>query len=148
MQRKVSPTEVRYDLGRHGDPPCRNVIRGSHTRESYAQVQQGLGYPDFSECFSDGETVEEAIANGRDALRSVIEALEAKGLPVPEPASGGTFSGRFVQRVPKSVHAHLAERAKAEGVSLKTLVLAFIAEGLGSGHRDKRVARARLHQAR
>ena len=90
-----------------------------------------VNYPDFSECFSDGETVEEAIANGADALASVIAALRAKGLPVPEPASGGSFSGRFLLRVPKSIHARMAERAKAEGVSLNTLVLAFIAEGLG-----------------
>jgi antitoxin HicB len=40
-------------------------------------------------------------------------------------------SGRFVTRLPKSIHAKLAERAKSEGVSLNTLVLAFIAEGLG-----------------
>lgn len=98
-------------------------------------VQDGGGFlvnfPDFSECFSDGETIEEAVANGRDALESVIEALEAKGLPVPLPGSGGAFSGRFVQRVPKSVHVRLVERAKAEGVSLNTLVLTFVAEGLG-----------------
>lgn len=30
-----------------------------------------------------------------------------------------------------TIHAKLAERAKVEGVSLNTLVLAFIAEGLG-----------------
>jgi antitoxin HicB len=36
-----------------------------------------------------------------------------------------------VARVPKSIHAQLAVRAKAEGVSLNTLVLTFIAEGLG-----------------
>jgi antitoxin HicB len=40
-------------------------------------------------------------------------------------------SGKFVTRLPKSVHAKLAERAKAEGVSLNTLVLALVAEGLG-----------------
>jgi len=40
-------------------------------------------------------------------------------------------SGKFVTRLPKSVHAKLAESAKAEGVSLNTLVLAFVAEGLG-----------------
>jgi len=39
--------------------------------------------------------------------------------------------GKFVARVPKTVHAQLATRAKAEGVSLNSLVLAFIAEGLG-----------------
>jgi antitoxin HicB len=90
-----------------------------------------ISYPDFSECISDGETVEEAIANGRDALAGTIAALEAKGFPVPAPNSGGVASGKFVARVPKTIHAQLATRAKAEGVSLNTLVLAFIAEGLG-----------------
>jgi len=44
-----------------------------------------ISYPDFNECISDGETVEEAIANGQDALKDTIAALEEKGLPVPEP---------------------------------------------------------------
>jgi antitoxin HicB len=41
------------------------------------------------------------------------------------------MSGKFVARVPKTIHAKLAIRAKEEGVSLNTLVLALIAEGLG-----------------
>ncbi len=90
-----------------------------------------ISYPDFSECISDGETVPEAIANGRDALAAVIAALEAKGFAAPAPNSGGVASGKFVARVPKSVHAQLTARAKAEGVSLNSLVLAFLAEGLG-----------------
>ncbi len=90
-----------------------------------------IAYPDFSECISDGETVEEVIANGRDALAATIAALEAKGFPVPAPNSGGVASGKFVARVPKSIHAQLATRAKAEGVSLNALVLTFLAEGLG-----------------
>lgn len=90
-----------------------------------------VSYPDFSECISDGETVEEALAHGRDALEETIAALEAKGFPVPAPNSGGIASGKFVARVPKTIHAQLATRAKAEGVSLNTLVLTFIAEGLG-----------------
>jgi antitoxin HicB len=90
-----------------------------------------VSYPDFSECISDGETVEEAIANGRDAVAATIAALQAKGFAVPAPNSGGVASGKFVARVPKTIHAQLATRAKAEGVSLNTLVLAFIAEGLG-----------------
>ncbi|MDD2711801.1 MAG: toxin-antitoxin system HicB family antitoxin [Simplicispira sp.] len=40
-------------------------------------------------------------------------------------------SGKFVARVPKSIHAKLTTRARAEGVSLNALVLALIAEGLG-----------------
>ena len=90
-----------------------------------------VSYPDFSECISDGETVEEAIANGRDAVAATIAALQAKGFAVPAPNSGGVALGKFVARVPKTIHAQLATRAKADGVSLNTLVLAFIAEGLG-----------------
>lgn len=82
-----------------------------------------ISYPDFSDCLSDGESVEEALENGRDALKSTIAALKAKELPIPAPNSGGVASGKFVARVPKTVHARLATRAKAEGVSLNTLVL-------------------------
>jgi antitoxin HicB len=41
------------------------------------------------------------------------------------------MSGKFVQRLPKLLHVKLVKRAKQEGVSLNTLVLAFIAEGVG-----------------
>ena len=67
-----------------------------------------ITFPDFSECLSDGEPVEEAIHNGLDALEETIAALESMNLPVPEPGSGGSYSGKFVQRVPKSLHARLA----------------------------------------
>ena len=95
-----------------------------------------ISYPDFSDCISDGETVEEALTNGKDALKSTIAALKERELPVPAPNGGGVASGKFVARVPKTVHARLTSRAKAEGVSLNALVLSFIAEGLGrkEGH--------------
>ena len=91
-----------------------------------------VSFPDFAECISDGETMEEALENGRDALQATIAALKAKKLPVPAPNSGGVASGQFVARVPKTIHAQLAARARAEGVSLNTLVLTFIAQGLGA----------------
>ena len=94
-----------------------------------------ISYSDFSDCISDGETVEEALANGKDALKSTIAALKAKDFPIPVPNGGGVASGKFVARVPKTVHARLTSRAKAEGVSLNTLVLTFIAEGLGRRER-------------
>jgi len=96
-----------------------------------------ISYPDFTTCISDGETIEEAIANGREALAGMIEALEAWGHPVPAPNTGGAASGKFLTRVPKSLHAALAARAKTEGVSLNTLVLTFIAEGIGQANLPK-----------
>lgn len=101
-----------------------------------------ISFPDFAECISDGETVDEALVNGREALQATIAALKASKLAVPAPNSGGVASGKFVARVPKTVHAQLATRARAEGVSLNTLVLTFIAQGLGHGVPRKRVKHA------
>ena len=90
-----------------------------------------ISYPDFSEFISDGETIEEALNNGQEALKETIAVLRAMAVPVPAPNSGGLASGKFVARVPKTIHAQLASRAKVEGVSLNTLVVTFIAQGLG-----------------
>ena len=101
-----------------------------------------VSFPDFAECISDGETIDEALANGHDALKATIAALKVKKLTVPAPNSGGVASGKFVARVPKTVHAQLATRAKAEGVSLNALVLTFIAQGLGSANPKPRARSA------
>jgi antitoxin HicB len=58
-----------------------------------------------------------------------IEALKETDHEIPAPGSGGA-SGRLVQRLPKSLHARLAARAKMEGVSLNTLIVAMLAEQL------------------
>lgn len=88
-----------------------------------------IEYPDVPGCISDGETPEEAIANGRDALKSTLLTLrELKGhIPGPDQWA----SGQWRQRVPRSLHARLIERAHQDQVSLNMLVTAMIAEGLG-----------------
>jgi len=96
-------------------------------------AEEGGGYliefPDLPGCVSDGETVEEAIANGIDAKQEWLAVAKEQARQIPEP--GGQLSGKWVQRVPRSVHARLVERAEREGVSLNTLVVSLIAEGLG-----------------
>ena len=41
--------------------------------------------PELPGCRSDGETPEEALRNGYDAVASWIEAAEEMGKPVPQP---------------------------------------------------------------
>lgn len=89
-----------------------------------------ITFPDLPGCMSDGESPEEAIQEGRDAFQCWMQAHIEDGRAIPQPNSGGE-PGKFVQRLPKSLHARLAARAKQEGVSLNTLVLTFIAEGMG-----------------
>jgi len=98
-----------------------------------------IEFPDLPGCLSDGATIEEAVENGADALRSWIATAQEFGDPVPPPSrpSDEAYSGRWNMRVPKSLHRRLAERAKAEGVSLNTLALALLAEGLGRRARDQ-----------
>lgn len=87
-------------------------------------------FSDLPGCIADGETPEEALADAKGAFESWMDAQKQWGRPYPAPTSAG-MSGKFVQRIPKSLHAKLVKRAKQEGVSLNTLVLAYIAEGIG-----------------
>ena len=94
---------------------------------------EGGGYaiifPDLPGCRSDGATPEKAVENGRLALEDWLAVAIEFNDVVPVPYS--SVSGRFVQRVPKSLHRQLVDEAKSEGVSLNTLVVSLVAEGLG-----------------
>jgi antitoxin HicB len=72
-----------------------------------------------------------ALIDAKGAFESWMAAQKEWGREYPKPASTFKASGKFVQRLPKSLHAKLVRRAKQEGVSLNTLVLSFIAEGIG-----------------
>jgi len=71
-----------------------------------------------------------------DALQETIAALESLNIAVPEPGSGGTYSSKFIQRVPKTIHSRLVMRAKQEGVSMNSLVTSMLAESLGKREYD------------
>ncbi len=88
-----------------------------------------ITFPDLPGCMSDGDTPEEAIENGRDALECWIKACKEVGREIPDP--GDSSSGKFMTRIPKSLHSRLISRAKQEGVSMNALVSSFIAESLG-----------------
>ena len=94
---------------------------------------EGGGYaimfPNLPGCRSDGATPEKAVENGRLALEDWLAVATEFGDDAPAPYS--SVSGRFVQRVPKSLHRQLVDEAKSEGVSLNTLVVSLVAEGLG-----------------
>ena len=93
-------------------------------------------YPDLPGCMSDGETPEDAMANGKDALDAWLSAAAEVGREIPAP--GDLPSGKFMARVPRSLHARLSARAKQEGVSMNALVSSFLAEGLGRRQGMKR----------
>ena len=99
------------------------------------EEEEGGGFlveiPDLPGCAGDGETWEEALGNAEAAVREWIAAAEALGRVVPQPQSHYKYSGKWLQRVPKSLHMKLAAEAKKEGVSLNSLAMTLLAEGLG-----------------
>jgi antitoxin HicB len=54
-----------------------------------------IEYPDLPGCMSDGETIQEAIENGKDAVRSWIEMARAHGHEIPPLGSSSTSSCIF-----------------------------------------------------
>ena len=76
-------------------------------------ANEGGGYliefPDLPGCMSDGDTIEEAIANGEDAINCWVNAAKDSCRDIPSPGQLESQSGKWVQRVPKSMHLRLAE---------------------------------------
>ena len=94
-------------------------------------ADDGGGYlvliPDLPGCMADGATIEEAIDEARDAFKAWVAAEQEDGRELPPSKS---YSGQFVQRIPKSLHTQLARRAAVEGVSLNHLASTLLAQGL------------------
>jgi antitoxin HicB len=86
-------------------------------------------YPDIAGCMSDGETIEEAVKNGREALRDCIAVFRESGRKVPKP---GIEPAQWRQRLPRTLYSKLTLEAKNEGVSINSFVTAIIAEAIGS----------------
>ena len=64
------------------DVPYRLTIRPLPQDEGGGYL---IAFPDLPGCMSDGETIEEAIVQGVDAMRGWIEAMRAEGHPIPAP---------------------------------------------------------------
>lgn len=74
-------------------------------------------------CQSTGETLEEAYKNLKDAMKGWIETKIENGFDIPLPVGYEDFSGKFIVRIPKSLHYRLAIEAEKEGVSLNQYAL-------------------------
>ena len=86
-------------------------------------------YLDIPGCMSDGETIAEAIVNGREALRDCIDVFRKSDRRLPKPS---VEAAQWRQRLPRTLYSKLTKQAEIEGVSINSLVTAIIAEAIGS----------------
>ena len=89
--------------------------------------------PEFPELSGFGATAHEALNELDVALEAALEIHEEEGWPLPDPYQLQSHSGQFRLRLPRTVHARLAERAQQEGVSLNSLAATYVVQGLASG---------------
>ena len=74
-------------------------------------------------CQSTGDTFQEAYESLREAMEGWIETKLENGFSIPAPLDNGKYSGKFMVRLPKSLHARLVIEAEREGVSLNQYAL-------------------------
>ena len=87
---------------------------------------------EFDGCFSGGGTPAEAAVSLDEAMALWLDGELRARRAIPEPWGSREYSGRLVLRLPRSLHQRSAERAHIEEISLNQLLVAAIAEYVGS----------------
>jgi predicted RNase H-like HicB family nuclease len=82
-------------------------------------------------CMSDGESLEEAYDNIQEAKEEWLSSMLERGMKIPEPVEQEEYSGKFIIRLPKTLHRALVQVSKREGVSLNQYVTNTLAYSLG-----------------
>jgi antitoxin HicB len=86
-------------------------------------------HPDLPGCASFGDTPDEAVAELRVVRELWLRGEIESGNAIPQPSSyEETFSGKFVLRMPKTLHRTLHHEAKLQGVSLNQYVIFTLAD--------------------
>ncbi len=81
-------------------------------------------------CMSEGDTLQEAYDMILDAMKDWITVALEKGqnIPLPETVTKNTYSGKFMTRIPISLHKRLVENAKKNNVSLNAYINSLLAD--------------------
>ena len=82
-------------------------------------------------CMTQADTFAELSEMIREAMVVWIETALEDGEKIPRPRSVEDYSGRFVIRIPKSLHKELVEMAEREGVILNTYVNVALGKTVG-----------------
>ena len=123
----MKKTDVAKKVETHLALPYTLILRKDEDGDIVASVEELEG------CVADGSDESEAIANLKAMQAAWIEACIESGrsVPLPQPVDEMP-SGKWVQRVPRSLHQRLVRLAKREKVSLNALVTTMLSEAAAS----------------
>lgn len=107
--------------------PYTAVVRRDEDGDYVARIDELPG------CATHGKSPKEAMQNLEEVKRAWIEDCLNEGDPIPEPATRDVLpSGKWLQRVPKTLHRDLIRLAQRENVSLNQLVTSVLSEASGA----------------
>lgn len=119
--------EAARDLNYYLGLPYTVVLRQDEEGDTVARISELPG------CVAHGPNETEALQAIKEMQGLWIQDCIESGQPVPEPQIEEPLpSGKWVQRVPRSLHKRLASLAKRESVSLNQLVTAMLTGALAS----------------
>ena len=121
---------------------ARYPMRVYFDREVEEWVAQVVDLPG---CIGAGDSANEAVKAATKFIPEWIELAEERGLCVSLPTEGIDASGKFVVRLPKSLHARLQDRAATEQTSLNQIAVQYLSEGLSRSETADRLM-VRLEQ--
>jgi antitoxin HicB len=86
--------------------------------------------PAIRACSAHGDSPALAARNAQAAAAAMLAVLREDGDTLPPPDAAASYSGNIRLRLPASLHRRLDERAGADGVSLNTLMVSLLSQGL------------------
>src|ERR1051326_4984790 len=121
----MNKEEAVKDLVYYLSLPYTITLRPDEEGDYIARIKELPG------CVAHGEDKQEALENLRNVQQAWIqECLDSKS-HIPEPEEEEVLpSGKWVQRVPRTLHQRLTRLAKAESVSLNQLVTSMLSEAI------------------
>jgi len=128
------------ELKRTGDPvntrTVDDYLRLPYTIEVIRDESDGLpGYVarvvELPGCLTQADDFQELGEMVEDAMRLWFETALEDGQVIPQPRLAAQHSGKFLVRVPRSLHRQLVEAAERDGVSLNNLVNVILARAMG-----------------
>src|SRR5690348_11474643 len=110
MERAMGPmSEKARDPKQYLKQPYARVVIPEEDGSFRAEILE------FPGCIAVGDTAPEALAQLEEVAESWLEATLARGQVVPEPMENLGYSGKFVLRLPKSLHKKATQAALREG---------------------------------
>ena len=79
-------------------------------------------------CMAQGETEQETLGNLEKSKEMWLKSMLKKKKAIPMPEVMKEYSGRFLIRIPASLHRRITRLAKKEGISLNQMALALLSE--------------------